>query len=158
MYIILTTGPIFWRSAKKIRCVSAEDYSTYTNIKKPGKGVKRDRPDDEVAAVLLSKLEEKIDTKANHLEKITSLERQLKMITDCFTCLVCLKKVCVWPAVVSPCCKVIIGCEDCITKWLDGESTCPHCRALLTLDVLVKVPYIRTLADALGSVLPISKE
>ena len=84
-------------------------------------------------------------------EKCILLKDTNKRFTElcqCFECLVC-KSPAKLPAVVSPCCSIVLGCETCIEQWLSTSTQCPHCRGILSMDECSKLPFIRSLKDAL---------
>lgn len=57
----------------------------------------------------------------------------LSLLRDAFQCKICLGIPVKPPAIVSKCCKTIIGCERCVNEWYSGSDaltkTCPSCRA-----------------------------
>ena len=57
----------------------------------------------------------------------------LSLLRDAFQCKICLGIPINPPAIVSKCCKTIIGCERCVNEWNNGSEaltkTCPSCRA-----------------------------
>ncbi len=86
--------------------------------------------------------------KGKQLKKLQSHCTDLK---QCFQCIVC-KDTVEFPAVVSPCCNIMLVCESHIQEWLDGS---PQCRAPLDMEDCLKIPMIRSLKDALdASVVP----
>ena len=66
-------------------------------------------------------------------------------LRQCFVCLVC-KDTVDFSALVSSCCKIILGCEECIQQWLES---CPHCRKTLFLEDCMSLPIIRSLKSVL---------
>ena len=79
--------------------------------------------------------------------KISRSERKVMQVKDTFKCLIC--SGIILPCVVSPCCKVVIGCDNCARRWIDENNTCPHCRAQLTTEQCEIIPVIPSLKDAL---------
>lgn len=56
-----------------------------------------------------------------------------RLMRDTFQCKICLCIPIRPPAIMSKCCKSIIGCERCVNEWYSGPEaltkTCPSCRA-----------------------------
>ena len=53
----------------------------------------------------------------------------LKEFLACFECLLC-KETAALPVIISTCCESVIGCEECVTKLFQSDtSTCPKCRS-----------------------------
>lgn len=221
MCVCVPTGSKFWRSAKKVRAVSKDDFCAFTKKGKCPLPVPSDSDDDFLPPFpkpgtskepLLSsmvptgghKMSEKVQAlefrvrkiESQHLqqddqEKVTLREqivelmkakddlqvqvacglseitsfrennsrlmRQHSAITRCFDCMICTNTVS-WPCMKSPCCDVIIGCNSCVSRWLENSSVCPHCRSSITLNQCTTIPFIRPLADHLGSNQPILLE
>ena len=63
------------------------------------------------------------------------------------------------PLIFTKCCKAIIGCEECISKWYSGEEAltkpCPLCRNARgyneTSQVLGFNNFVRDLEVVIGS-------
>ena len=92
-----------------------------------------------------SELQETSNEKSELLKKSTKKFHDLR---QCFECVIC-KCSAKLPAVVSPCCSIILGCETCISRWLTDNQQCPHCRTNITIDECAKLPFIRSLKEAL---------
>lgn len=95
-------------------------------------------------------------------EKLKDIQSRLMEVRQCFECIVCKSPVS-FPGIVSSCCKVMLGCEPCIAQWLASSSSCPQCRAVITMEGCSKVPFMRNLHSALkdaasGSSSPSSDE
>ncbi|CAG2165545.1 unnamed protein product, partial [Oppiella nova] len=63
-----------------------------------------------------------------------------------YTCSICHDIFCC--PMTTPCCLQTL-CEDCITGWLQNNTTCPYDRKSLSLDKLTRAP--RVLANMLGN-------
>jgi hypothetical protein len=90
------------------------------------------------------------ETKIELVSEFTSLEEHVNSILELsassqvllglklalketLKCKICLKTPIKPPVIIATCCKVIIGCEECINSWHSGDDaltkTCPSCRA-----------------------------
>ncbi len=92
---------------------------------------------------------EKDNLHAEKDKQLKAMKNRLTEVRQCFHCLVCKTKA-TFPAIVAPCCNIVIGCETCITQWLETSQHCPHCRSNITIQECSKLPFIRSLSDALG--------
>ena len=56
-----------------------------------------------------------------------------KVLNDTFKCSICQETPIKPPAIITKCCKTILGCSDCVNQWFRGDDaltkTCPKCRA-----------------------------
>ena len=54
-------------------------------------------------------------------------------IREVFKCSICHATPLKPPIIIAKCCKNIIGCEECVNTWYNGDNamtkTCPLCRA-----------------------------
>ena len=60
--------------------------------------------------------------------KVDTILRKLTFVDDIrrvFECIVC--RLPVKLPVVSPCCQRIVGCKECVSRWLETTSRCPLC-------------------------------
>ena len=68
-----------------------------------------------------------------HLNERSKLPIGIRLMRDTFQCKICLGIPIKPPAIMSKCCKTIIGCERCVNEWYSGPEaltkTCPSCRA-----------------------------
>ena len=104
----------------------------------------------------LQKLEESILHENKELRELSvekdklvkNSKEQFHQLRQCFECLVC-NSTTKFPAMVSPCCRIVLGCETCIEQWLVTSPQCPHCRVGMTIDECSKLPFIRNLEEAL---------
>ena len=131
-----TTGVEFWKSTRKILAASKSVFRKLT-----------DRNTDNVSVIIEQdsggppqkkrRIEvPKPDLVDSHqelkliLEKLSKIESQLGFLGELshsLDCSIC-KSVALKP-VVSPCCQRVIGCEVCVSKWLNTNTRCPLCRA-----------------------------
>ena len=165
-------GSRFWKTSKRIRAVRkcdlrkgtgrfVIDSSSDSDFELPPFTCKRSKIT--VSSVSsteqrLKRLEDQMRTETVDLkESVTEKEKQLKDtkkrfddLRQCFECLVC-KSSAKSPTVVSPCCHIVLGCEECVFQWLETNPVCPHCpgRNALTMPECEKLPFIRNLVDAL---------
>ena len=68
------------------------------------------------------------------LTKDTPVPLGLKrLLQDSFKCRICHITPMTPPIVFAKCCRVVLGCEACITTWFQGPDAftkpCPHCQA-----------------------------
>ncbi|KAI9334308.1 hypothetical protein BDR26DRAFT_867230 [Obelidium mucronatum] len=69
---------------------------------------------------------------------------------DMFKCYICFEQL-DRPVMCPTCSK--IGCEDCVSKWLETNNHhCPHCRSHLTSDTLVVCRFMNDLAKQVREV------
>ena len=80
----------------------------------------------------------------------TKLEEEAR---QAFKCLIC-NVTATLPLAISPCCKIVLGCNRCVERWLDeeGNSTCLLCRQPLTLGACTTLPVIQSLAELLDMI------
>ena len=161
-------GSRFWKTSKRIRAVRKSevksrkgkttlllDSSSDSDFELPP--TKRQRVVEASVEQQLQKLEgeilrENADLRGTFSKKekqLKAVQNRLTEVRQCFECLVCKAQV-TFPAIVSPCCNIVIGCESCIAQWLENSSQCPHCRNAITLQDCSKLPFIRNLTGALG--------
>ena len=89
-----------------------------------------------------SKLMEKVDAIGMDIDEIKSFTKDTKTnlplrlqcdIRDAFKCSICHGTSLRPPVIIAKCCKNIIGCEECVNTWYNGENamikTCSLCRA-----------------------------
>ena len=89
-----------------------------------------------------TKLLDKVEAIGHDIDDIKSSTRDSKAnlplrlqrdIPDVFKCSICHGSPLRPPVIIAKCYKNIIGCEECINTWYNGENamtkTCPLCRA-----------------------------
>ena len=81
-------------------------------------------------------------------EILKNSKKRFNDLRQCFECLVC-KSSTKLPALVSPCCNIVLGCEACVNQWLTANTHCMHCRVSITPDQCSKLPFIRNLTETL---------
>jgi hypothetical protein len=137
-------GSNFWRTAKKFRAVLKSEYTRKREHEDSQGSSKSAKYSDDIGelSVRISKIEEKFSQDRLKMNKIRS----------CFKCVICLRVISTWPAVKSPCCGIVLGCQSCVAQWLTNKSNCPHCRANIDVNVsmLEKVLYLRQLVECLS--------
>lgn len=150
----LSAGLKFWKSTRrKLFAVSK------SNLK--GKSRKRERDvitvDSDVDEPTLSKrsrdsitirlIDSKLDDVKDDVESIKEAVQDIshlnercklpiglqRIVRDTFQCKICLNILLKPPAMMAKCCRIIIGCEECVNNWYSGSEaltkTCPSCRA-----------------------------
>ena len=86
-------------------------------------------------------------------EKNKSLERSLEELKKSFSCIIC-KSVAQFPWLITSCCALLM-CKGCAERWILLESSCPHCRAVITVETSLVVNEVRSVGEfisKLGSV------
>lgn len=97
------------------------------------------REKDELTSQL-STIQMELQRKADTILTMKQKEEEVK---HSFKCLVCGNIV--FPCVVSPCCNIVVGCQQCIQRWLSTNDNCPHCRATMTIEACKVIPKLRSL-------------
>ena len=83
-------------------------------------------------------------------EREAALMKQvIEELKDGLTCIIC-KSVASFPWILTPCCR-IITCKECSDRWLEMDSSCPHCRAVVETSTCMKVPHIRAVEDIINT-------
>ena len=131
----LYLGSRFWKTSKRIRAVKKSEVKV-----KKGRVKGLDSSSD-------SDFDFAPQHRAKKMSAPLASSSSGTMDKTIFECLVC-KSQTSFPAVVSPCCNVILGCEVCgcevcVAQWLEAQSTCPHCRASLTLQDCPRTRLLR---------------
>ena len=162
LYLLSCTLGKFWKSNKRIRAVKKTEYQrkrpmTFSSEDDdsdfecpPPKRTRKSQLEErlqKIEAQLNENVQcETVVTEAKEREKSTQL--QYNELRQCFVCLIC-KDTVDFPALVSPCCKITLGCEECIQQWLESSPQCPHCRKTLLLEDCMSLPIIRSLKSVL---------
>ena len=74
---------------------------------------------------LSSSLTAKLDEIAEGVSNIQKVLMFMKNMQQTFQCVIC--KGVVSTPTVAKCCGRIVGCQGCVTSWLQGHASCPHC-------------------------------
>lgn len=82
-------------------------------------------------------------------EKRVLLERSVEAMKNHLNCIIC-KNPAKFPWLVSRCCTVLM-CQDCAEHWLRMESSCPHCRAVMTTDTCTTIDQIRAIQELIST-------
>ncbi len=90
-----------------------------------------------------TELKVQLQVAAGKGKQLMKLQSRCTDFKQCFECIVC-KDTVEFPAVVSPCCNIMLGCESHIQECLDSNPQCPHCREPLDMEDCTKIPLIRT--------------
>ncbi len=129
-----TTEFGFWKSTRKVLAASKVSYEkltgkTFSNTidlsscEGGSPPVKRKCLPDE-------NIEEKMEKVHESVEKLHKNFDFLSSVSKAFECVIC-KSVCRKPVVAS-CCQRLVGCETCVSRWLERSTTCPHCSCTLS--------------------------
>ena len=157
-------GSRFWKTSKRIRAVrksevkkgkrsllslnSSSDSDLDVTPNKRPKVVSMEERLRKLEVEMFSEnknLKESFEEKSKQLKDV---KRQLFELRQSFECLIC-KSTVSFPAIVSPCCSIVIGCQGCIEQWLTSNPVCPHCRETTIIEECTKLPFIRTLKNLL---------
>ena len=140
-----TSGLDYWKSTRKIIATSrsvyeklvgkspAEQISRVDNevaiIEPPAKKVRVAPDDEDTIGILESNVTNPLLAKLEEVEKaLSSISQKLVFVDDVkkgFECIIC-RLPCKSPVVAS-CCQHIVGCNDCVKRWREAHSRCPHC-------------------------------
>ena len=128
-----TSGTEFWKSTRKIIAASRSLYE-----KLGGVSAELSQVEDEV--VIVEPSCKKIQTTEGHVlgniqgklehidKKLDQIEKKLSFMDDIkktFECVIC--RMPARSPVVAPCCQRIIGCGQCVQRWILNNSRCPLC-------------------------------
>ena len=91
-----------------------------------------------------------IDQREEHKQSVSSLqsekqslERQLSDFKNGLSCIIC-KSLAKFPWQITPCCHILM-CSTCGNRWMMVESSCPHCRSVVTPENCHSVAEVRPL-------------
>ena len=158
------TGPRFWKTSKRIRAVKRSDLKRGKNLASIDSSSDSDfdprplskRTRTATVEDRLEKLEGDMQRANSGLlaesnersELLKKLRKRFSELRQCFECLIC-KNSAKLPAIIAPCCNIVLGCESCVNQWLTTNPHCPHCRVNITMNECAKLPFIRNLEEAL---------
>ena len=130
-------GLTFWKSPRRriYAVLQDSDTSDEDDVSEP-------RPKTLLKTDRWTELMDKVDTIGNDIEEMKSFTKDSKTnlpiklqndIQEVFKCSICHSAPLKPPVIVAKCCKNIVGCEECVNTWYNGENamikTCPLCRA-----------------------------
>ena len=172
----IAIGPKFRKTSKWIRAVKLSDYRKHNPAAFQGSTSDSDfEPPPRKQSKILKSIKERdlIEERLQKLEQELSISNEnseLKMkvaemrekdkklkeaearydsVKQCFQCLVC-KETAIFPAVVSTCCNIVLGCKSHVQEWLETTSQCPHCREPMETANCTVIPFICQLRKALS--------
>ena len=73
--------------------------------------------------------------------KLKEAESRYVSVKHCFECLVC-KETTTFPALVSTCCNIVLGCKLHVEEWLETTAQCPHCREPMEMTDCTVIPFM----------------
>ena len=80
-----------------------------------------------------------------------------KLLCDSLKCHICHSSPMVPPIIFSKCCRVVVGCEECVTTWFQGPDaftkSCPHCQAPRAFTETIRVHGLDNLLTELQPVI-----
>ena len=149
-----TTGTDYWKSNRKILAASKSLYTRLTgssaNVKRANNAVDLTNSDEEGVAPPKSKCcclsSNKLDKILDTVEAIKERNDVIEKISGLFECVVC-REIVQRPH-FSPCCKRVVGCQQCVSRWFRDHNACPHCS---TSGVIDNYTDLRGADDLLGS-------
>lgn len=113
-----------------------------------------------------TKLMDKVDATGNDIEDMKSFTKDSKTnlplklqndIREVFKCSICHGMPLKPPVIVAKCCKNIVGCEECVNTWYNGENamikTCPLCRAERGYADTMRLNGLDTFINTVSSIL-----
>lgn len=131
-----------YNKANRIQEVSSDDYSDSDFEPSIRKKPKIPTTNTEGILTKFSELNDKLTHIEKTIESSTSCSsgsssagsersgivvQKYESLKQCFVCVIC-KAYVSFPAVISKCCNVMLGCESCLAVWYEEKNTCPHCR------------------------------
>ena len=128
-----TSGADFWKSTRKIIAASRSMYEKLGGVS-PSAELSQVEDDVVIVKPTCKKMKVQVgdDIIKGQLEdinkKLDRMDKKLSFIDDiraAFQCVICRS-----PArlpVVAPCCQRIIGCGECVQRWILNNSRCPLC-------------------------------
>ena len=172
---VIVIGPKFWKTSKRIHAVKLSDYRKHNPAAFQGSSSDSDfeSPPCKLSKILksseerdlleewLQKVEQELAISSENSKKVAEMqekdvEKKLKeaesrydSVEQCFQCLVC-KETATFPALVSTCCNIVLGCKSHVQEWLETTSECPHCREPMEMANCTVIPFIRKLRKALS--------
>lgn len=81
-------------------------------------------------------------------DKNRSLERSLEEMKVFLSCITC-KCVVQFPWLVTSCCAMLM-CKRCAERWIVVDSSCPHCRAVISIDDSLLVNEIKSVGELIA--------
>ena len=157
-----SAGSRFWKSNKRVRAVKKVEFrrgkapylldtssDSDFDIQQPAKCKKSLTMEERLTKLEEQMIENSFKQQAEKTKILRKSSKHLNEIRQCFECLIC-KSIANFPALVSPCCSILLGCVACVEPWLTSSQQCPHCRDALTMQQCSQVPFIRNLSHALN--------
>ena len=146
-----TSGELYWRSTRKVLAANRSIYSKLTgdctdlgnasiDATQEDTGEESDsssmtnvdftpsskRPCPSYdSSSIYTKLQEIANGVAN-IQKLTMFMQNMHQVLQCVVC-----RGTVSSPVVAKCCGQIVGCQRCVTSWLEHHATCPHCASVM---------------------------
>ena len=126
-----TNSMEFWKSNRKVLAASKTLYTkltgTSTNHKRAITEIDLTSSDDDTHQSKRSCLssDDKLDRILEGVETLRKQSTFFAKLSAAFECVIC-KDVMHKPQ-FSPCCKHVVGCEQCVSRWFYDHETCPHC-------------------------------
>lgn len=151
-----TSSSEFWKSTRKIIAVSISAYEKAGGVLPENELINLDT--DEPQPKRAKTEQESHVFTSDVLKKLKSIDKKLSFVTELqrtFECVICRSPVkC---PLVAPCCQRIIGCKECVGKWLVSNSRCPLCSVvgrvgeaieLKGIDDLVGMFWVSSVSDS----------
>lgn len=122
-------GSRFWKTSKRIRAVRKAELKlgkkSFALIPVPIVILTSPFPQRKRKKERMDMLEADQNQAAEtERKRLQSSKKRLAELRKCFECVIC-KSPATFPAVVSPCCNITLGCELCIVQWFVYQPTVP---------------------------------
>ena len=75
-------------------------------------------------------------------------QKSLEEFRRSFTCIIC-KNVAQFPWLITSCCALLM-CKGCAERWILLESSCPHCRAVISVESSLVVNEVRSVGECIS--------
>ena len=114
----------FWKYNTKILAASKSLTGSSVNPRRATSELYDAENDDDIPAKCCCLSERKLDKILQGVEAIIRTNMISSACSNAFECIIC--KDTMQDPQFSPCCKRIVGCRECVDRWLEECHTCPH--------------------------------
>ena len=144
----------FWKYNRKILAASKSLYTKLTGSSaNPRRATSElhsddDEKDNDSPPKRYCLSERKLDKILQGVEAILKTNKVSSTFLNAFECVIC--KDTMQDPQFSPCCKRIVGCRECVARWLEESNTCPHCSSSNIVAGYVDVHGLEEVITSLG--------